>query len=105
MALVTLQKGWKLRGVRKVIIETLSKGLVIPSIAQFTQKEVGLFDFLLKQQPAPRQVKTSFRLSTSKGRIVILGRNVSASGQIFTPDFRPLDKILLPEMAFRPLDE
>ena len=41
----------------------------------------------------------------SKGRIVILGRIVSASGQIFRRDFRPQDEIFRPVMAFRPLDE
>ena len=47
----------------------------------------------------------SYRVYTSKGRIVILGQIVSASGQIFRPDFCPQDKIFWPGMAFRPLDE
>ena len=42
---------------------------------------------------------------SSKGRIVILGRIVSASGQIFRSDFRPQDEIFRPGMPFRPLDE
>ena len=42
---------------------------------------------------------------TSKGRIEILGRIVSATRQIFRPDFRPQDEIFRPGMAFRPLDE
>ena len=46
-----------------------------------------------------------YRVCTSKGRIVILGRIVSASGQIFRPDFRPQDEIIRPGMAFRPIDE
>ena len=39
------------------------------------------------------------RACSSKGQIVILGRIVSASGQIFRSDFRPQDEM------FRPLDE
>ena len=46
-----------------------------------------------------------FRACSSKGRIVILGRIVSASGQIFRSDFRPQDEIFRPGMPFRPLDE
>ena len=42
---------------------------------------------------------------SSKGRIVILGRIASASGQIIRPDFHPQDEIIRPGMAFRPLDE
>ena len=42
---------------------------------------------------------------SSKGRIVILGRIVLASGQIFRSDFRPQDEIFRPGMPFRPLDE
>ena len=42
---------------------------------------------------------------SSKGQIVILGRIVSASGQIFRSDFRPQDEIFHPEMPFRPLHE
>ena len=42
---------------------------------------------------------------SSKGRIVILGRIVSASGQIFRSDFRPQDEIFRPGIPFRPLDE
>ena len=45
------------------------------------------------------------RACSSKGRIVILGRIVSASGQIFRSDFRPQDEIFRPGMRFRPLDE
>ena len=40
-----------------------------------------------------------------EGRVVILGRIVSASGQIFRLDFRPQDEIFRPRMPFRPLDE
>ena len=47
----------------------------------------------------------SKRACSSKGRTVILGRIVSASGQIFRSDFRPQDKIFCPGMSFRPLDE
>ena len=42
---------------------------------------------------------------SSKGRIVILGRIVLASGQIFRSDFRPQDEIFRPGMPFLPLDE
>ena len=42
---------------------------------------------------------------SSKGQIVILGRIVSASGQIFRPYFRPQDEIFRPGMPVRPLDE
>ena len=42
---------------------------------------------------------------SSKGQNGILGRIVSASGQIFRPDFRPQDEIFRPGMAFCPLDE
>ena len=42
---------------------------------------------------------------SSKGRIVILGQIVSASGQIFRSDFRPQDEIFRPGMPFRLLDE
>ena len=42
---------------------------------------------------------------SSKGRIVILGQIVLASGQIFRSDFRPQDEIFRPGMPFRPLDE
>ena len=42
---------------------------------------------------------------SSKGRIVILGQIVSASGQIFRSYFRPQDKIFRPGMPVRPLDE
>ena len=42
---------------------------------------------------------------SSKGRIVILGQIVSASGQIFRSDFRPQDEIFRPGIPFRPLDE
>ena len=42
---------------------------------------------------------------SSKGQIVILGRIVSASRQIFRSDFRPQDEIFHPRMPFRPLDE
>ena len=45
------------------------------------------------------------RVYTFKGRIVILGRIVSASGQIFRSDFHPQDEILRPGMQFCPLDE
>ena len=45
------------------------------------------------------------RACSSKGRIIILGRIVSASGQIFRSDFRPQDKLFRPGMPFRPLDE
>ena len=47
----------------------------------------------------------TLRACSSKGRIVILGRIVSASGQIFRSDFRPQDEIFRPGMLFRPLDE
>ena len=47
----------------------------------------------------------TLRACSSKGRIVILGRIVSASGQIFRSDFRPQDEIFRPGMPFRPLDE
>ena len=47
----------------------------------------------------------SFRAYSSKGRNFILGRIVSASGQIFRSDFRPQDEIFRPGMRFRPLDE
>ena len=47
----------------------------------------------------------SYRACSSKGRIVILGRIVSASGQIFRYDFRPQDEIFRPKMTIRPLDE
>ena len=47
----------------------------------------------------------SLRACSSTGRIVILGRIVSASGQIFRSDFRPQDEIFRPGMPFRPLDE
>ena len=46
----------------------------------------------------------ALRACSSKGRIVILGRIVLASGQIFRSDFRPQDEIR-PGMPFRPLDE
>ena len=42
---------------------------------------------------------------SSKGRIVILGRIVSSSGQIFRSYFRYQDEIFRPGMPFRPLDE
>ena len=45
------------------------------------------------------------RACSSKGRIVILGRIVLASGQIFRSNFRPQDEIFRPGMPFRPLDE
>ena len=47
----------------------------------------------------------TLRACSFKGRIVILGRIVSASGQIFRSDFRPQDEIFRPGMPFRPLDE
>ena len=50
-------------------------------------------------------LKITLRACSSKGRIVILGRIVSASGQIFRSDFRPQDEIFRPGMPFRPLDE
>ena len=42
---------------------------------------------------------------SSKGRIVILGQIVSASGQIFRSYFCPQDEIFCPGMPVRPLDE
>ena len=45
------------------------------------------------------------RAYLSKGRILILGRTVLASGQIFRPYCRPQDEIFRPGMAFRPIDE
>ena len=45
------------------------------------------------------------RACSSKGRIVILGRIVSASGQIFRSDFRPQDEIFRPGMPFFHSDE
>ena len=42
---------------------------------------------------------------SSKGRIVISVRIVSASGQIFRSYFRPQDEIFRPGMPVRPLDE
>ena len=50
-------------------------------------------------------LKITLRACSSKGRIVILGRIVSASWQIFRSDFRPQDEIFRPGTAFRPLDE
>ena len=47
----------------------------------------------------------TLRACSSKGQIVIWGRIVSASGQIFRSDFRPQDEIFRPGMPFRPLDE
>ena len=49
--------------------------------------------------------RATVRACSSKGQIVILGRIVSASGQIFRSDFRPQDEIFRPRMPFRPLDE
>ena len=49
--------------------------------------------------------KKSVWVYSSKGQIAILGRIVSASGQIFRPDFRPQGEIIRPGMAIRPLDE
>ena len=53
----------------------------------------------------PERTLRSQWACSSKGRIVILGRIVSASGQIFRSDFRPQDEIFRPGMPFRPLDE
>ena len=47
----------------------------------------------------------TLRACSSKGQNVILGRIVSASGQIFRSDFHPQDEIFRPGMQFRPLDE
>ena len=50
-------------------------------------------------------MKPTSRVYSSKGRIVILGRIVSASGQIFRLDFRPQDEMFRSGMPFRPLNE
>ena len=42
----------------------------------------------------------TFWACSSKGKIGITGRIVSASGQIFRPDFCPQDEIIWPRMAF-----
>ena len=59
----------------------------------------------LPDLPVPDAICMPTRVFTSKGRIVILGRIVSASGQILRSDFRPQDEIFRPGMPFRPLDE
>ena len=65
-----------------------------------------IFQHLLEPEPGPEGgIKKTHGACSSKGRIVILGRIVLASGQILRPDFRPHDKIFRPGMAFRPLDE
>ena len=68
---------------------------------------VGLYSFIQSYDFLNR-IQVLFSIlgaCSSKGRIVILGRIVSASGQIFRSDFRPQDEIFRPGMPFRPLDE
>ena len=55
-----LSKAWEVKAELKVVVERLPKGLVAPSTPCLPKRKYDFFDFILKQQPTPRQVKQTF---------------------------------------------